>query len=55
VTYVSRVLPEFEPAGPPSLERKMRATGIRSNHMLIKKFEPYLRNITDDAEFFWQD
>ena len=51
VTYVSRVLPEFQPEAPPSLEKSMRATGIESNYMLIKKFEPYLKNISDPGKF----
>ena len=52
VTYVSCILPQFRPESPPSLEKSMRANGIESNHMLIKKFEPYLINITELAEFF---
>jgi hypothetical protein len=52
VTYVSRVLPEFQPEAPPSLEKSMRVSGIESNYMLIKQFEPYLANITDSGTFF---
>jgi carbon monoxide dehydrogenase subunit G len=52
VTYVSRVLPEFQPEAPPSLEQTMRVSGIESNYMLIKQFEPYLANITDSGTFF---
>ncbi len=52
VTYVSRILPEFQPESPPSLEKSMRAAGIESNYMLIKKFEPYVSNISDSGDFF---
>ncbi|NEN88021.1 MAG: LamG domain-containing protein [Okeania sp. SIO3H1] len=52
VTYVSRILPEFQPEAPPSLEKSMRANGIESNYMLIKKFEPYIANISDAGTFF---
>ncbi|MGK7956168.1 MAG: LamG-like jellyroll fold domain-containing protein [Crocosphaera sp.] len=52
VTYVSRILPEFQPEAPPSLEKSMRAKGIESNYMLIKKFEPYIANISDAGTFF---
>ena len=52
VTYVSRILPEFQPQAPPSLEKSMRITGIESNYMLIKKFEPYVANISDSGTFF---
>ena len=52
VTYVSRILPEFQPEAPPSLEKSMRAMGIESNYMLIKKFEPYVANISDAGTFF---
>ncbi len=52
VTYVSRVLPEFQPEAPPSLEKSMRLSGIESNYMLIKKFEPYVANIQDSGGFF---
>ncbi|NES87269.1 MAG: hypothetical protein F6K10_41430 [Moorea sp. SIO2B7] len=51
VTYVSRILPEFQPEAPPSLEKSMRARGIESNYMLIKKFEPYIANISDGGTF----
>ncbi len=52
VTYVSRILPEFRPEAPPSLEKSMRVSGIESNYMLIKKFEPYVANISDSGSFF---
>ncbi len=52
VTFVSRVLPEFKPEAPPSLERSMQVSGIESNYMLIKRFEPYLANITHQGDFF---
>ncbi|MGD1701420.1 hypothetical protein [Dapis sp. BLCC M229] len=52
VTYVSRILPEFQPEAPPSLEKSMQARGIESNYMLIKKFEPYVVNISDSGTFF---
>ena len=52
VTYVSRILPEFQPEAPPSLEQSMRVSGIESNYMLIKKFEPYVANITNPGDFF---
>ncbi len=52
VTYVSRVLPEFQPEAPPSLEKSMRVSGIESNYMLIKRFEPYLAGISDSGAFF---
>ncbi len=52
VTYVSRILPEFQPEAPPSLEKAMRVSGIESNYMLIKKFEPYLTNVSDPGTFF---
>jgi hypothetical protein len=52
VTYVSRILPEFQPEAPPSLEKSLRVSGIESNYMLIKKLEPYVRNISDSATFF---
>jgi hypothetical protein len=51
VTYVSRILPEFKPEAPPSLEKTMRISGIESNYLLIKKFEPYVANITDSGTF----
>lgn len=52
VTYVSRILPEFQPEAPPSLEKSMRISGIESNYMLIKKFEPYVSHLTDSGDFF---
>jgi hypothetical protein len=52
VTYVSRILPEFQPEAPPSLEKSLRISGIESNYMLIKKLEPYVRNISDPGTFF---
>jgi hypothetical protein len=52
VTYVSRILPEFQPEAPPSLEQSLRATGIESNYMLIKKFEPYVAKLTNPGDFF---
>lgn len=52
VTYVSRILPEFQAEAPPSLEKAMRVSGIESNYMLIKKFEPYVANIADSGSFF---
>ncbi len=52
VTYVSRVLPDFQPEAPPSLARAMRVAGLESNHMLIKKFEPYVSGIADAGAFF---
>jgi hypothetical protein len=52
VTYVSRILPEFQPEVPPSLEKSLRVAGIESNYMLIKKFEPYLAKLSDSATFF---
>lgn len=52
VTYVSRILPEFQPEAPPSLEKSMRVSGIESNYMLIKKFEPYVAHIADPGDFF---
>lgn len=52
VTYVSRVLPEFQPEAPPSLEQSMSVSGIESNYMLVKKFEPYIANISDSGTFF---
>jgi Concanavalin A-like lectin/glucanases superfamily len=52
VTYVSRILPEFQPEAPPSLENAMRVAGIESNFMLIKRFEPYVRHLSDPANFF---
>ena len=30
----------------------MRAAGMESNHMLIKRFEPYLVGITNSKRFF---
>lgn len=38
--------------GSPSLEKAMQVSGIESNYMLIKKFEPYLTNISDPGTFF---
>lgn len=52
VTYVSRILPEFQPEAPPSLEKAMQVSGIESNYMLVKKFEPYLATISDPGTFF---
>ena len=52
VTYVSRILPEFQPEAPPSLEKSMRISGFESNYMLIKKFEPYIAHISDSGTFF---
>lgn len=52
VTYVSRILPEFQPEAPPSLERTMQIAGIESNYMLIKRFEPYVAHLSDPAAFF---
>ncbi len=52
VTYVSRILPEFQPEAPPSLEKSMRVKGIESNYMLIKKFEPYVKDISNSTDFF---
>lgn len=52
VTYVSRILPEFQPEAPPSLEKSLRVSGIESNFMLIKKFEPYVANLTEPGAFF---
>lgn len=52
VTYVSRILPEFQPEAPPSLEKSLRVAGIESNYMLIKKFEPYVAHISDSGSFF---
>ncbi len=52
VTYVSRILPEFQPEAPPSLEKSLRVSGIESNYMLIKKFEPYVAHLTDSGTFF---
>jgi hypothetical protein len=52
VTYVSRILPEFQPEAPPSLEKLMRVSGFESNYMLIKRFEPYIASLSDTASFF---
>ncbi|MCB0375842.1 MAG: hypothetical protein KDD04_07980, partial [Sinomicrobium sp.] len=52
VTYVSRVLPEFQPEAPPSLEKSIQAAGMESNYMLIKKFEPYVAQLSDPGAFF---
>ncbi len=52
VTYVSRVLPEFQPEAPPSLEKSMRVKGIESNYMLIKKFEPYVKDKSSREDFY---
>ena len=52
VTYVSRILPEFQPEAPPSLEQTMRVAGLESNYMLIKRFEPFVGHLTDPAAFF---
>ncbi len=52
VTYVSRILPGFTPEAPPSLEKTMQISGYESNYMLIKRFEPYVANIHDPAQFF---
>lgn len=52
VTYVSRILPEFQPEAPPSLEKSLRVSGIESNYMLIKKFEPHVAHLSDSGKFF---
>jgi hypothetical protein len=52
VTFVSRVLPQFQPEAPPSLEKSMQVSGIESNYMLIKRFEPYIANLADSNAFF---
>jgi hypothetical protein len=51
VTFVSRILPEFEPEAAPSLEKLMRAKNIESNYMLIKFFEPYIGHMREPEEF----
>ena len=50
VTYVSRILPEFTAEAPPSLEKTLRMKGLESNYMLIKKFEPYLREVKSASD-----
>lgn len=55
VTYVSRVLPKFQPEAPPSLEKAMQMTGIESNYMLIKRFEPYLTNVVKNKGSFFNE
>ena len=52
VTYVSRILPEFTPETPPSLEKSLRTAGFESNYMLIKQFKPYLVDLIDSDRFF---
>ncbi len=52
VTYVSRILPEFTPEAPPSLEKTLRDAGFESNYMLIKQLEPYLTDLSDPEHFF---
>ena len=52
VTYVSRVLPEFQPEAPPSLEKSMQVAGVESNYMLIKKFEPHVAHLSEPGAFF---
>ncbi len=52
VTYVSRILPEFQPEAPPSLEKSIRASGLESNYMLIKRFEPYVAGFASSEELF---
>ncbi len=52
VTFVSRVLPEFSPDAPSSLEKTMKANNINSNWELIKTLEPFVRDKADQpAEF----
>ena len=52
VTYVSRILPEFTPEAPPSLEKSTRAAGFESNYSLIKRFEPYIKDSPTSEDFF---
>lgn len=46
VTFVSRVLPEFDSPTAPPLESAMKAENIDSNYELIKKLEPFVKNKT---------
>lgn len=51
VTFVSRVLPEFEKTtNLPALEKAMVASDIDSNYELIKKLEPFIRHNTQSWE-----
>jgi hypothetical protein len=52
VTYVSRILPEFTAEAPPSLEKATRVAGFESNYGLIKRFEPYLKDMDSTEDFF---
>jgi len=45
VTYVSRVLPEFDQAAP--LEKAMKTLDIESNYELVKTLDPFIRNKTN--------
>ncbi len=44
VTFVSRILPEFDDAAAPPLERALKQIDIDSNYELIKLLEPFVVN-----------
>ncbi|MBD2460346.1 hypothetical protein H6G89_04745 [Oscillatoria sp. FACHB-1407] len=46
VTYVSRVLPEFDHAAP--LEKTMKSLELESNYELVKTLDPFIRNKTNN-------
>ena len=52
VTFVSRILPEFESPTVPPLEKAMKAQNIESNWRLIKTLEPFVKNATDNFAQF---
>lgn len=52
VTFVSRVLPEFEAAAPASIEKTMREIDIDSNYELIKLLDPFVGDKTTDYGVF---
>ncbi len=52
VTYVSRVLPDFETAAPASLEKTMRDIDIDSNYELIKLLDPFVGDKTQNYGVF---
>ncbi|NEO97557.1 MAG: hypothetical protein F6K58_02360 [Symploca sp. SIO2E9] len=52
VTFVSRVLPEFDDPTAAPLESAMKAENIESNYELIKKLEPFVKNKTQNYVTF---
>ena len=49
VTFVSRILPEFESsAKPKTLDESIRAVDIASNYQLIAKLDPLVRGAKND-------